>query len=1048
MSSKIVRDNVVGVKAMTEPQSKCVQLLELATPRLYRRNPFRVLGVPITITLGDAQRLFNRRIMKQKLSVTKVLGASDVQIELTEEDTRTALAHLKDPVYRFLEELFWYWSEDCNSQQDEGVAAALKGRMSDAERIWLKRSTEAPLETIAEHNLAVMYHSRALDEEAISFSSNGNGHHDQLNRPSDWKSALEYWGRVLKSETCWAFVRERVRILDDLRLTTGFARRVRSTLPRAIVAINGQLAQSAAERMQAELVNYHLGIMRSANFAEESAEEAILELVEPLRNKLKAVIAGASQRWQTSPHLGNQVVQEMHKHGSSLLETANLLLPAHSLVCSELRDKLAEAILLGQIAYANATDGWEQSLPVLELASSLAVSEGLKDRLQENLKIMRGNIEFGNAWHAANYWELPNGVTSQLEDARKLAEQEDYAKAIQLLVAMDPNIGEPIRRCLAHVLRDEFLRQHGEATERVNQPTKTLAVLWEKIEAMADVNGNVLVPRSPDPDTHVYARTPCLLCGRTDYTQWQNFTFRNVNLWWCVNCNQRDDREAEQRKSDYSMAVARASEYLALAAEVDPKGKRIREDFEIFKERLRGMGLQMPDGSQLRNCLAVTLPQGRHVDFDCPPETNTCFFCGKEPHRSLGIVVHIHGNVQTSRQMFGSGLSFEFGSLLVPRCSDCHRAHLDLTSNIERWLKTRDEVANYLYFRATIEDKRSRIFLLEEALKEVELAQNAVKAAAEASKLAQSIGTHCQSCGTRLDRSLCPKCDDVKGSAGRWTVMILLTTVVSWSVVLNLALPVLLSIIIFVLGIGLACSAIFWHVRKLKRRRSKRSIELTSKRSDAVQATSAETVLAEQRLLHAKQQVDELENVVREVFLQLSMEKRDAVRQFEQSHPFPTPANGMRAEEDFVSFPPLVDLIKSNWKPGHDPKRAIALEEATEGLVSPNLGARVLESNDALMQSLSNYNGSKEQRLDTSDPETANTEERLTHESSHYAPNLDHMSALDRTPANAPASESKIDEKHEFNLGGVCIKCGCSRGAILHFGFECKSKEKRRWTLR
>src|SRR6476646_5421813 len=99
--------------ATAESRLEFQPLLEIAGPKLFRRNSFRVLGVSTRTTARDIKRLQNRRQMQDKLGVTAARNDIDNPLTLTppasEEDTRAAIERLSRPVDRLLDEIFWFW---------------------------------------------------------------------------------------------------------------------------------------------------------------------------------------------------------------------------------------------------------------------------------------------------------------------------------------------------------------------------------------------------------------------------------------------------------------------------------------------------------------------------------------------------------------------------------------------------------------------------------------------------------------------------------------------------------------------------------------------------------------------------------------------------------------------------------------------------------------------------------------------------------------------------------------------------------------------------
>ena len=109
-----------------------------------------------------------------------------------------------------------------------------------------------------------------------------------------------WWGtidaEVLDGEEFWSVLKNRIRDLNDMQLTTGFARRIRSTLPKALLLINARLALSAAERGDTDLAERHIQLIGNTSFGKDLAEEAIREAIKPIRNRIKTATDKAESR--------------------------------------------------------------------------------------------------------------------------------------------------------------------------------------------------------------------------------------------------------------------------------------------------------------------------------------------------------------------------------------------------------------------------------------------------------------------------------------------------------------------------------------------------------------------------------------------------------------------------------------------------------------------------------------------------------------------------------------------------------------------------------
>jgi hypothetical protein len=184
--------------------SECRELLDLATPQLYRRNLFRVLGLSVTATPADARRQQKRREMQRKLGVASFegnVGSLAINPPPTEEEIRVALDRLNDPQARLLDEVFWFWPTVGNPEIDPALEALEKGQVDEATNIWIKQSGDSRNPQVSIHNLAVLDHLTALESKV---HANAGDQHD--GNFEVWERALARWQIILNGDEYWSRV--------------------------------------------------------------------------------------------------------------------------------------------------------------------------------------------------------------------------------------------------------------------------------------------------------------------------------------------------------------------------------------------------------------------------------------------------------------------------------------------------------------------------------------------------------------------------------------------------------------------------------------------------------------------------------------------------------------------------------------------------------------------------------------------------------------------------------------------------------------------------
>lgn len=595
-----------------DDRMNCKSLLDMATPCLYRKNLFRVLGLPVSASTADVRRQQKRLDMERKLGVTSngtVAGLFALVPPATAEDTRAAMDRLADPESRLLDEVFWFWSMKPDAAEDAALRALAAGHAKEAAAVWAAESQKGDRSHVALHNLAVLEHLIALDYEA-KLAASGLDDKSKTRLGDLWAKALGRWLETLNSEAFWEDVRLRVRDIDDARLTTGFVRRVRATLPAALLSINAGLAREAAERGDAPTARQHVQCIRDSRFAVEVCDEVLRDSVTPLRQRIKAAIEHAKRSWKSSPN-GNRFVRELHAHTVPLLAIVDSLLPPEHASCVALHDMVADAMLEGQVAFVRKTQDWNEGIRLLQLAQQVAAGPTLKSRLPEQITVLRKNAEDGNDWCSPGYWELPAEVLSQFEDARQRMEAGDLDGAIRALVTMNAHAGlPPQRRCIAYALSIKSVQICNQAQSAFQPETEAIRTILGRLRSLDERSLGLVLSKQPSPNMARFLGVPpCLCCGSTSYSSWTSFTFKDIPMFMCTTCSSRHRAELERQKATLRAQIGLSVQYLAIAQEIDPHDRGIQRNMATIRGIAREVECQVRSTRDLKQQLGISVEQ-------------------------------------------------------------------------------------------------------------------------------------------------------------------------------------------------------------------------------------------------------------------------------------------------------------------------------------------------------------------------------------------------------------------------------------------------------
>lgn len=394
-----------------EVETACAALEEAAHPELYRRNAFRVAGVPVEASARDISRHVEKLQLMAKFG-TNGVAKSPLAIAPPpdEHEVRAALHDLNDPERRLIDEFFWFWPLQLgHARNDVALRLLDAGDVQAAAGAWAEseKGSEAFVST---HNLAVLDHCLALDLEAEA-TRRALTQDERARLERHWEGACHRWCAVIQHEAFWSRLSNRIRALEDPRLTTGLARRIRIALPNALLKVNAALAVRATERGDMVSAKRHVETMRrleGGGLASGGTKApqgmgpatrlALKEALVALRKRVRSVCEDLEAKVDADPIQGDRITRELVEQTKPLLAAFDALLGTGDAARDAVRDEVASTGLRCQIPYGNKTKNWRASLQLLELIKPVAAGPTLRARIDDNINTVRENIDFASCW--------------------------------------------------------------------------------------------------------------------------------------------------------------------------------------------------------------------------------------------------------------------------------------------------------------------------------------------------------------------------------------------------------------------------------------------------------------------------------------------------------------------------------------------------------------------------------------------------------------------------------------------------------------------------
>jgi hypothetical protein len=214
-----------------------------------------------------------------------------------------------------------------------------------------------------------------------------------------WKSAFEKWQKLLEDVKFWNLLTDRIRVLNDPRLTSETARDIYSSLPKALLLINAKLAVRAAEEDK-DTVERHIQLMKQSGFEERTIKDALHEAASPIRERIKILCAGVTHKAEENPQQANQLLHSLLEKTIPWLEAIDILLPKSSAARDALHDEVAGVIRNCTVVYGNNTADWKECLWLTEQTLKIAIGTSLRINLRKDqghiTKIIKDEEIFGN----------------------------------------------------------------------------------------------------------------------------------------------------------------------------------------------------------------------------------------------------------------------------------------------------------------------------------------------------------------------------------------------------------------------------------------------------------------------------------------------------------------------------------------------------------------------------------------------------------------------------------------------------------------------------
>ena len=373
--------------------ANCPPLMAACTLSLYEKNIFRVTELPVDATAKDV----SRQAQKQQMLAEMGGDFSSVKAPFAllnppgEDQIREALARMKTPEDRIVDEFFWFWPEEWgNSKTDLAIQAMQTGDSQKAAEIWRADEKEGSFTAI--HNLAILFHMAAVDWTVHQLNNvNSKSSHEEVK--GYWQRSLERWEKVAKMEEIWDCMKDRVKSLNDEALTTGFIRRMRDELPMALDRVNAEAALAFAKMGDMEWAEYHVRLMNETHQGLDDVNATAELVLEPTRRRVRQYLEAAEEKVKEKRANGAELAMQLLEKCMPSMAIYDLFYGNEAHQRTDLFDEVADCAISLVVPYRNETGDDVRMIKILKLALDFASGASLREKIINNLSVGENNLD-------------------------------------------------------------------------------------------------------------------------------------------------------------------------------------------------------------------------------------------------------------------------------------------------------------------------------------------------------------------------------------------------------------------------------------------------------------------------------------------------------------------------------------------------------------------------------------------------------------------------------------------------------------------------------
>ncbi|MAT43659.1 MAG: hypothetical protein CL609_15080 [Anaerolineaceae bacterium] len=636
-SKTSINENSIDVETLFE---------EFSDVNMYQNNLYLAFQLHPMATNREIHRRYQQITVAKNIGAEIPVGKMQWSGFQSKNETAQELLDIfeksKRPEFLLLQKFFWFWPEGDN---DIFLDKFSDGDHETIKNLWVQQKKNNNFTAI--HNLAIYYHLIVLDRclklEAMD--------HNQMKQIIQlWHLIYDTWGTMIEREEIWLEVNRSIREIDDVRLKTGFSRKIRNNLVKILFLSQARCYLNAIEQKRFEFARELFQSMQWHAHQFPQGWEVIRNMLNLQKERFSLVI-------QQTYGFSNKNGAEGLKYLKELLRNSQWFFDINPLAATEIKEITNEIdkdlFYLSKYciqAYDNATERWDVIVNVLDKLKKFFPEweEEIANYKTEFEERLATNHHFLTSYHQ----ELPPEVKKVIENASKLVNETEFEQSQTVL-------REFFQKTQHTLFRHEVKAIYTALAFSLNHlASRTFNILTEKMKNPTDQILNVL-RNYENNEEYFEALLKAARNGEIDYVKEAGYLYcqscgdslgayddhvvveeKDILVIFCVFCFNRHQNQLIREKREIKEVVRHCFSLSKEAYLLNPMSITIKNNLDFITKEASFWSITVPNPAIKK--LNLFPEEERLKKSDQPPIVSTERLSGEKKYeidKNTGITV-------------------------------------------------------------------------------------------------------------------------------------------------------------------------------------------------------------------------------------------------------------------------------------------------------------------------------------------------------------------------------------------------------------------------